>query len=237
MPRIVVIEHESDAPPALFDTWMTQAGAEVTVCRPWAGDEVPALASFDGWLVLGGAMGAYDDEVAPWLPTVKDRIIQAATERAPLLGICLGHQLVAVATGGRVIKNPAGQRAGLFHVGWTSAAANDPLVGSVATPRRAVQWNGDVVVALPEHAELLAVSDSGEVQAARFAPTVWGVQWHPEVDRAVVERWSDGQREDYLDRGIDSDAALAAIEAAASELEDAWRPLAAAFVARVGEPR
>lgn len=237
MPNIVIIEHESGAPLALFDTWMTQAGAEITVCRPWAGDEVPPLTSFDGWLVLGGEVGAYDDEVAGWLPTVKDRIAHAATQGTPMLGICLGHQLVAVATGGRVTKNPAGQRAGLYDVGWTPAAVDDPLVGGVATPRRAVQWNGDVVVELPEHAVLLASSESGEVQAARFAPSVWGVQWHPEVDRAVVESWSAGQREDYLDRGIDTDATLAEIDAAASELEDAWRPLAEAFVARVGELR
>lgn len=237
MSTILVVEHERDAPPALFGTWMAQAGAEVTVCRPWAGDEVPPLASFDGWLVLGGEVGAYDDAAAGWLPAVRDRIAQAATEGTPVLGICLGHQLIAVATGGRVTKNPAGQRAGLYDIGWTPAAANDRLVGGLATPRRAVQWNGDVVVELPKGAELLASFENGEVQAARFAPSVWGVQWHPEVDRDVVEPWSAGQREDYLDRGIDTDATLAAIDAAKAELEEAWRPLAAAFVARVGEPR
>lgn len=236
MPQIVVIEHEKDVPAALFAEWMTQAGADLTVCRPWAGDGVPALASYDAWLVLGGQMGAYDDEDAPWLPAVKERIAEAVTQGTPMLGICLGHQLMAVATGGRVTRNPAGQRAGLFDIGWTQAAAGDSLVGVVATPRRAVQWNGDVVVELPDGAELLAARD-GEVQAARFAPNVWGVQWHPEVDRGVVEAWADGEREDHLDRGIDTEAELSAIAAAAGELEHAWRPLAQAFVARAGGTR
>jgi len=237
MPRILVIEHEADAPVALFGTWLAQAGATLVTCRPWAGDEVPALAEHDGWLVLGGEMGAYDDDRAPWLPAVKERIAEAAERGVPVLGICLGHQLAAVATGGRVARNIAGQRVGLYDVGWCPGADDDALVGGLTGARRAVQWNGDVVVDPGPGAVLLAAMPDGEVQAARFAPTVWGVQWHPEVDRRVVQAWADGQREDHLDRGLDTDRVLEGIEAAAAELERSWRPLAEAFAARVGARR
>lgn len=233
MPRILVVEHQGDAPAALIAAWLVDAGAELSFCRPWAGDEVPPLTSYDGWLVLGGAMGAYDDDLAPWLPEVKDRIAEAATVGTPVLGICLGHQLVAVATGGRVVKNPAGQRVGVYDVGWTSTAAEDRLTARLSTARRAVQWNSDIVSELPPEGAVLAALADGEIQAARFAPSVWGVQWHPEVDRRVVQSWADGDRQDHLDRGIDTDEVLQEIEMAAHELETAWRPLAESFVAVV----
>lgn len=237
MSRILIVEHEAGAPAALFDGWLRETGAEVIVCRPWAGEEVPPLPVAEGWVVLGGHMGAYDDEQAPWLPAVKARIAEAAETRVSLLGICLGHQLAAVATGGTVIVNPAGQRVGLHDVGWLPEADEDPLMGALDGSRRAVQWNGDIVTELGPGAVPLASLPNGELQAARFAPTVWGVQWHPEADLPVVRGWADGQREDHLDRGLDSDAILAEIEAATPELEASWRPLAAAFVAQLEPPR
>lgn len=237
MPRILIVEHEAGAPAALFDAWLREAGAELTVCRPWAGDEVPPLSVADGWVVLGGHMGAYDDEAAPWLPAVKARIAEAAETRVPLLGICLGHQLAAVATGGKVIVNPAGERVGLHDVGWQPEAVEDPLVGGLGDSRRAVQWNGDIVAELGPGAVPLATLPNGELQAARFAPSVWGVQWHPEADLPVVRGWAEGQREQHLRIGIDSDAILADVEAATAELERSWRPLAEAFVALLEPPR
>lgn len=233
--RVLVVEHEAACPPAWMATWLEAAGCRLTVCRPWAGEDLPALSAYDGWLVLGGSMNAYDDERAPWLPTVRQRIREAAGGGVPLLGVCLGHQLAAVATGGRVEKNPAGQRVGLFQIGWTDAAGHDALTSPVSTPRRGLQWNGDIVVELGADAVLLAATEEGEVQAARFAPTVWGVQWHPEVDPAVAGSWAEGDRDDHLARGIDQEALLASVAAAADELEAAWRPLAESFARVVRE--
>lgn len=215
-------------------TWLREAGADLSVCRAWDGDEVPSLSAYDGWVVLGGSMNAYADEVAPWLPTVRDRIAEAARDGVPVLGICLGHQLAAVATGGAVTVNLAGQRVGLYDIGWTAAAGDDALVGPLASPRRGVQWNSDIVTSLGESATVLATLPDGEIQAARFAPTVWGVQWHPEVDRAIATSWAEGDRQDHLERGIDQDVILEMIEGAGPELQAAWRPLAESFVAQVG---
>ena len=233
-PSLLVLEHEPACPPALLGEWLADAGCRLTPCRPWAGEEVPPLSAYDGWLVLGGSVGAHDDAEAPWLPTVRARVAEAAGTGVPVLGVCLGHQLAAVATGGEVAVNPAGQRVGLVGVGWTAAAADDPLLGPLASPRRALQWNSDVVVRLPEGARLLAALPGGEVQAARFAPSVWGVQWHPEVDREVLTSWAAGDRDDHLERGIDQEAVLAEVAAARDELEAAWRPLADSFAALLG---
>lgn len=236
-PLLLVVEHEPQCPPAHFGTWLTEAGAELEVCRPWAGEELPDPASYAGLLVLGGSMGAHDDGTVPWLAPLKDRIRAAVEDGVPTLGICLGHQLVAAALGGESRPSPDGQQVGLFEVGWTDAAAADELVGPLATPRRGVQWNSDVVTRLPADAVVLAALPSGELQAARFGPAAWGVQLHPEVDRPVLESWAAGDRDDHLERGIDQEAVLAEIDAARAELDEAWRPLAERFAEIAGRRR
>ncbi len=207
------------------------------VSRPWAGEELPALDGVDGLLVLGGSMGANDDDTCPWLGATKDRIREAVAAGLPTLGICLGHQLVAVALGGRSEPNAAGQQVGLYDIGWTPEAEKDELVGPVATPRRGVQWNSDVVTELPEGAVALAATPAGENQVTRFAPAAWGVQLHPEVDRAVLVSWAAGDRDDHLKLGIDQEAVLDEIDAARDELDEAWRPLATRFAELAGRTR
>jgi GMP synthase (glutamine-hydrolysing) len=230
-PTVLVIEHEDKCPPALVGQWLAEAGCALEVCRPYAGDEVPALDAYDALLILGGPMGAHDDEQHPWLRTVKQRVHEAAAAHLPTLGICLGHQLIAVALGGTVEKNRHGQQLGLLGVGWTEAAGTDELMGPLTTPRRGVQWNDDIVTALPDGATLLAATGRDEIQAARYAPTVWGVQLHPEVDVPVLLPWAESDRGSHEARGVDQQALLRDIGAARAETDDAWRPLASGFAA------
>lgn len=236
-PVVLAIEHEPACPPGHLGTWLTEAGADLEVCRPWAGDDVPDLARYDGFLVLGGSMGANDDATTPWLAPVKARIRSAVASGLPTLGVCLGHQLVAVALGGGSAPNPAGQQVGLFDLGWTPEAATDELMAPLATPRRGVHWNADIVTRLPDGAVVLAATPAGEVQVARFGPAAWGVQLHPEVDEPLVRSWAEGDRDDHLRLGIDQDRALREIDAAREELDDAWRPLAVQLVALAGQRR
>ena len=227
---VLVVQHEDMCPPALMGRWLVDAGCSVEVCRPYAGDELPDPAAYDGFVVLGGSMGADDDEDHHWLGPVKERVRAAATAEVPTLGICLGHQLAAVALGGTVGVNPHGQQLGLLEVGWSPAAADDPLLGPLASTRRGVHWNNDVVTRLPEGAVALALA-GGDVQAARHAPTVWGVQLHPEADLEVVRPWAASDEGSHRARGIDQDALLRDIDGARTELDEAWRPLAVSFAA------
>nr|WP_281386090.1 type 1 glutamine amidotransferase [Nocardioides luti] len=216
---------------------MEEAGCAVEVCRPYAGDELPDPTSYDAWVVLGGPMGANDDAEHAWLGPVKERVRDAVASGLPTLGICLGHQLIAVALGGTVARNPLGQQLGLLAVGWTDAAAADELLGPLATPRRGVQWNDDLVTALPDGAVLLAATERGEPQAVRFAPRVWGVQLHPEVDVEVLRPWAAHDLGSHEARGIDQPAVLREIDAARGELDEAWRPLAAGLARIAGSAR
>jgi GMP synthase (glutamine-hydrolysing) len=222
--RVLVVQHEDDDPIHLMGDWME--GVDLTSLRPYDGDDVPPTAEgYDGLVVMGGAMGAQDDEAAPWLPATRDLIRAAAADRVPTLGICLGHQLCAVALGGEVQKNPGGRQLGLLEVGWGAPAVDDPLLAPLVGPRRAMHWNDDVVTRLPNGAVQLATASTGEVQAARHGESVWGVQWHPEVDDALIRRWAmDGSL-----APADQERLLDELVRSRGELDDAWRPLARSF--------
>jgi GMP synthase (glutamine-hydrolysing) len=230
MTRVAVVQHQTDCPPAMFGDWLVEAGADVSVCQPYDGDELPDPASYDALVVLGGSMNAHDDADHDWLGPVKERIRRHADDGVPVLGICLGHQLSAAALGGRSERNPNGQQFGLFPLGWTPDAHLDPLFSTVATPRRGVQWNDDIVTVEPPGTVTLARCPTGELQVARFAPSVWGVQHHPEVTAQIIAPWAAHDRDVHLAAGLDPDAVLAEIDDARAELAAAWRPLAKRFV-------
>jgi GMP synthase (glutamine-hydrolysing) len=229
---LLVVEHEAECPPGWMGEWLAEAGCPLDVRRPYAGDALPdRLDDHRGMLVLGGSMDAYSDEQHPWLTQVKALVRAAAEEHVPVLGICLGHQLAAVALGGAVRRNPRGQQIGVLEFGWAPAAATDPLMRSVASARVAVQWNNDVVTVPPTATQVLARADTGELQAARFAPTVWGVQSHPEAGVEIVAQWAAKDRDHARERGVDVDEYVEKVAAATGELRAAWRPLATAFAA------
>jgi GMP synthase (glutamine-hydrolysing) len=232
---LLVVEHEAQCPPGWMGEWLAEAGTPIDVRRPYSGDRLPTdLAGHGGVMVLGGEMGAHDDATHPWLRAVKQLLVAAVHDEIPVLGICLGHQLLAVALGGQVGPNPSGQQIGVLGVGWTPEADDDRLFGPLAARGRdvpAVQWNNDVVTTLPEHATDLAHTDAGELQAARFAPRAWGVQWHPEAGEEIIGPWADHDRDDAVERGVDVDAYLADVAAARAELRRTWRVLAEGFAA------
>lgn len=231
--RILVVEHEAACPPAHVGAWLEEAGAELALCRPWAGDALPAdPAAYDAVVVLGGSMGADDDELHHWIGPTKSLVRQAVTARVPLLGICLGHQMIASALGGTVVRNPRGQQVGVLDLGWLPGSSDDPLVGEVSGgPARGVQWNDDIVVELPEGAVGLARTPDDELQVVRYAERAWGVQLHPEVDEHVLKSWAEGDQVEHQERGLDQEALLASVAAARQELDDTWRPVLHRFVA------
>lgn len=235
-PRILVVEHEAMCPIGWVGEWLVEAEVEVDVRRPYRGDALPAtLDDHTGFVILGGSMGANDDADFAWLGEVKALVRRAALTGVPTLGICLGHQLCAVALGGRVDRNPRGQQIGVLDVGWTDEAVADPLLGAIIGPVRAVQWNNDLVLEPPSGAVVLARTQHGEVQAARYADTVWGVQWHPEADEEICGGWAENDRDEAVERGVDLDGYVAHVAAARDELRSTWRQLAVGFAAMASD--
>ncbi len=235
--HVLVVEHQASCPPHLVGRWLEEVGCTLSVCRPYAGDALPALTSYDGVLVMGGDMGAYDDDRAPWLAPLKASIRDAVAAGTPMLGICLGHQVIAVALGGKVAKNPRGQTVGLQPVGWSEDAAADEWAGGRTGEEMVMHWNNDIVSELPEGGVVLARTPGGEVQVARFGERAWGIQAHPEVDTDVVTGWAAEDRDDLVALGLDEAVVLAGIKDAEAALETQWRPLVQRFAGIAGEGR
>lgn len=234
---ILVVEHEAQCPPGWVGEWLIEAGCALDVRRPYVGDRLPDdLAEHAAMVVLGGSMDADADEQNPWLAQVRSLIRAAADDDVPVLGICLGHQLAALAFGGEVGRNPSGQQIGVFDVGWRSEAQRDALFGPLVGDAPAVQWNNDIVTQMPSGAVVLAATSGGEIQAARFGSRVWGVQWHPEAGEAIISAWADNDRDHAKERGVDVDAHVGAVAAAEPELRSIWRQLAFRFADLARDP-
>ncbi|MGL4178563.1 MAG: type 1 glutamine amidotransferase [Dermatophilaceae bacterium] len=235
--RLLVVQHEPDAPLAWLGEWWAADGLGLDVVRGDLGEPLPPRVEHDGLVVLGGAMGAHDDARHPWLAPTKALVRDAVQRDVPLLGVCLGHQLTAAALGGRCGPNPAGRTVGLVPVRLTAAGATDPLL-SGSDGRHAVHYNDDVVSALPHRAQVLATLPGGAPQAVRFGIRAWGVQFHPEASPEVFTSWIEADPPVVPDRRgggtraepvATSRALVADVAASEERLQAAWQPLAHRF--------
>ena len=231
---ILVIENDLDAPAAMVGRWLREAGAELAVCTPETGQPVPAdLMGYSALVVLGGAMNAYDDEVARWLPQVRRLLAEAVRIELPTLGICLGAQLLAVAAGGRVSAAETPEY-GWQLVAKRQAAADDPLFRELPITPDVLQWHVDEVSELPPGAVLLASSPVCAVQAFRVGRLAWGTQFHIETTPEIVAEWA--RHDADLLPEYDLPTIVERSSRAHPDIAEAWQPVVAAFVALAADP-
>jgi GMP synthase-like glutamine amidotransferase len=241
-PLVLVIEHDPSDPPRLLGEWLIAAGARLQVCRPHAGDRVPEdTAGFDALISLGGEMGATDDDLAPWLPATRRLLATAAADGTPTLGICLGAQLLAVATGGEVRRGDDGPEIGAHLTAKRDAAANDPLFAEVPMTPDVMQYHYDAITRLPPGAVLLLTGTGYPNQAFRVGRAAWGMQFHIEAGAADVRSW--GRSDPQGPTGADRDRAEATgrlgpmLDRAEESMAVVWGAVAGRFVEVAGRPR
>jgi GMP synthase (glutamine-hydrolysing) len=232
--QILVIENGADAPIARLGEWLVAAGATLDVRHAEAGDELPdSLDGYSALIVLGGAMNAYDDRRAPWLPAARALLAAAVAAEVPVLGVCLGGQLLAVAAGGRVSVGTAPEY-GAQLVAKRQAAATDPLFRELPITPDVLQWHVDEVVSLPAGAVQLAASPACELQAFRIGRLAWGTQFHIETTPEIVADWARQGAADLAH--YDLDAILARVTAVHPDIAEVWQPIAARFVEIAADP-
>jgi GMP synthase-like glutamine amidotransferase len=186
--RILVIQNSRTAPIGLLGDYLAEFGADLVTVTPPEDEPLPTDAGgFVGAVVLGGPQSAADDDTSPYIPRLLDLMRSFADADLPILGICLGAQLLARAHGERVYKHSLMER-GFKPVESTPAGAKDPVMGSLGPVRHIMQWHYDTFD-LPKDAVLLATSPDCANQAFRMGDSQYGLQFHPEVNPEIVRDW------------------------------------------------
>ena len=187
-PQVMAIRNSTGSPLSRLADWFVEDGLDVTEIP---GEELgsTALDGVHGLVLLGGGFMPGDDDRAAWLPLERSLTARALTDELPLLGICLGAQLIAHVAGGRVVRDHGEPERGSCPVRLTAATAGDPLLAGLPQAFPAIQNHADQIVELPPDAVLLATSEVCRVQAFRVGAAAWGVQFHPEAAASRLASW------------------------------------------------
>ena len=187
MPSCLVVQHVAPEGPYGIGEALRAVGVSVERCRVFAGDALPRdLSELDGVVVMGGPMSATSDEGFATRSEEVDLLSSALSAQLPVLGICLGAQLLALAAGGQVFAGTAGQEIGWHPITLTQESSSDPLFRGLGPSFEVLHWHGDTF-SLPAEAVLLASSERYESQAFRTGARAWGLQFHLEVDEGAVQ--------------------------------------------------
>ncbi|MFF8835464.1 type 1 glutamine amidotransferase [Streptomyces sp. NPDC015130] len=233
-PGVLVVQHEEDAGPGLVGEHLVRAGLRLDVVRAWLGESLPEdLRGHAGLLVLGGSVGCRDDAAAPWLPPVRALVREAVAGEVPLLGICLGGQIVADALGGSVVPRTRGPELGAVPLRRLAAADGDAVLGGVPEGAPAAQWHWDEVDRLPDGAVQLLGGDDCPYQAFRVGPSGWALQFHPEAGAGTVARWAEADEAQVRADGGDPVAVVASVREAEPRLRAVWGAVSEAWGAVV----
>ena len=189
MKRVLVFQHISIEHPGIFREFMKADGVTWDAIELDEGEKIPSLDPYDALIVMGGPMDVFEEDKYPWLIDEKRAIRQWVLERRkPYLGLCLGHQLLADALGGKVGRMSTPE-VGMLTVETTPEAKADVLLKGLGPTIDCLQWHGCEVTALPPDSTVLARSPACAVQAFRVGERAYGLQYHIELTDRTVAEW------------------------------------------------
>lgn len=198
--ELLVIQNSPTASLGVLEECIRERNIAIKILAPSTGERLPISTSYSGLIILGGPMNAEDDTAYPHLQDVVKLIQIFSEEHKPILGICLGAQLIARAFGKRVYQHSKPELGFTPLRGIKSAIAEDPLLRlalpSNLDPIYIMQWHFDTFE-LPDRATLLMTGENCQNQAYRIDNNIYGFQCHFEVNQSILQDWLKNGR-DYL---------------------------------------
>ncbi|WP_430783256.1 type 1 glutamine amidotransferase [Actinoplanes sp. G11-F43] len=225
---VLFVRNSAGSGPGRLPGWLAEEGLRTHVVE---GDRIPAApGAYGGIVLLGGGFLPDADDDHPWLAAERELARACVAGGVPLLGVCLGAQLLAAALGGTVTGDHGEPERGACEVTLLPEAAGDPLFGALPGRFPVLQNHRDQITGLPAGAVRLAESPACPVQAFRAGARAWGVQFHPEAGTDRLAHWDEAA---LAGAGVDPAGLRAAAEPHERRLTAAARSLTAAFAAQV----
>jgi GMP synthase-like glutamine amidotransferase len=191
---ICIIQPVDLAPPGEITKTLDCMGENYKIFPMEKDERLPEnIHQYEGLIILGGTMGANDDQEFPFLTEIKETIQQFYQLNKPVLGVCLGAQLIASSFHAKVGKMPA-LEFGMIELKKTDDGNVDPLFQNLPETFSFMEWHEDYFD-LPDEATLLASGSDCKNQAFRIGENIYGVQFHPEVNESILNRWLDEKKD------------------------------------------
>jgi GMP synthase (glutamine-hydrolysing) len=186
----LVLKHVPEEGPGTLGVFLRSRGVGIVTLDLFGGDPVPSLKGASAVVSMGGPMSANDEQTCPYLADEMELLRQAVREGVPVLGICLGAQLLAKAHGAKVTLAPV-KEIGWSDVRLTPAGREDPLFQGMTETFDVFQWHGETFD-IPDGGRLLAMSQVCPNQAFRVGASGYGLQFHVEMTAEMLREWSAG---------------------------------------------
>lgn len=184
--RIHYFQHVAFEGLGMIREWAQHRGCELNCTAFYQPDwKIPDLKNYDALIIMGGPMGVYDERDYPWLSEEKVHIRAAIEAGKPILGICLGAQLIAAALGAKVSSMPH-KEIGWFPVATTDDGAGHPILNGINYAMDVLHWHGDRFE-IPAGALHLMSSRACDNQAFVYDNHVLGLQFHLEMDEPAIQ--------------------------------------------------
>ena len=208
MKRLLVLQHLEIEGPGLFEQFAKERDLKIKIIRLDKKDNLPQTKKGDLILIMGGPMGVKDigSDRYPWLKLERDFIKRELENKRPIIGVCLGAQLLASAAGGdvEVLKYGSPPKA-LPEIGWSQIfidKSNKDFKELFEEPFHVLHWHGDRIL-LPNKAVLIASSGRCKEQFFRIGDFAYGLQFHIETTGAMIDKWIREDKE-FIFKGLGS---------------------------------